>query len=158
MSTFLNHCSKLNIDGINRHMFGFRLCYRGLCFSFQFIHAGASSVGVFWPSGWTDQDATWYGGWPRPRRHCARWGPSSPPPKRGQSTPTSAHIMSVVAKRMDGSRRHLVQRYVGLGSGHIELDGDPAPPQKGAQQPPPIFDMSLVAKPLDGSRCYLVRR
>jgi len=25
---------------------------------------------------------------------------------------------------------------VGLGPGHIVLDGDPAPPQKGAQQPP----------------------
>ena len=28
---------------------------------------------------------------------------------------------------------------VGLGPGHIVLDGDyPAPPQKGAQQPPPL--------------------
>jgi len=25
-----------------------------------------------------DQDATWYGGMPEPRRHCVRWGPSSP--------------------------------------------------------------------------------
>jgi len=25
-----------------------------------------------------DQDATWYGGKPRPRRHCVRWEPSSP--------------------------------------------------------------------------------
>jgi len=25
-----------------------------------------------------DQDATWYGGRPRHRRHCVRWGPSSP--------------------------------------------------------------------------------
>jgi len=25
-----------------------------------------------------DQDATWYGGRPRPRQHCVRWGPSSP--------------------------------------------------------------------------------
>jgi len=25
-----------------------------------------------------DQDATWYGGRPRPRPHCVRWGPSSP--------------------------------------------------------------------------------
>jgi len=42
-------------------------------------------------------------------------------------------------------------REVGLGPGHIVLDGDPAPPQKGAQ--PPIFwPMSIVAKRLDGSR------
>jgi len=28
-----------------------------------------------------DQDATWYRGRPRPRRHCVRRGPSSPPQK-----------------------------------------------------------------------------
>ena len=37
--------------------------------------------------------------------------------------------MSIVAKRLDGSRCHL-GREVGLGPGHIVLDGDPAP-QKG---------------------------
>jgi len=31
------------------------------------------------------QDATWYGGRPQPRGLCARWGPSSPSPKRGHS-------------------------------------------------------------------------
>ena len=36
------------------------------------------SVGVLWPNGWIDHDAAWYGGRPRPRPHCARWGPSSP--------------------------------------------------------------------------------
>jgi len=35
------------------------------------------SVGVLWPNGWMDQDATWYGGRPRPRRYCVRWEPSS---------------------------------------------------------------------------------
>jgi len=31
-----------------------------------------------------DQDVTWYAGRPRPRPHCARWGPSHPiSPKRG---------------------------------------------------------------------------
>jgi len=29
------------------------------------------------PNGYMDQDATWYGRRPRPRRHCVRWGPSS---------------------------------------------------------------------------------
>ena len=33
---------------------------------------------------WMDQDATWYGRRPRPRPHCARWGPSSPPKKVAQ--------------------------------------------------------------------------
>ena len=35
-------------------------------------------VVVSWPNGCKDQDATWYGGRPRPRPHCLTWGPSSP--------------------------------------------------------------------------------
>ena len=42
---------------------------------------------LFWPNGWIDQDATWYGGRPRPRPHCVRWGPSPPPKKRGAQPP-----------------------------------------------------------------------
>jgi len=40
------------------------------------------------------RDATWYGGGPRLKRHCVRWEPSSPPPKkRGHSSPRfSAHV------------------------------------------------------------------
>ena len=36
---------------------------------------------LLWPNGWMDQDATWYGGKPRPRQQCVKWGPSSPLPK-----------------------------------------------------------------------------
>ena len=32
---------------------------------------------LLWPNGWMDQDATWYGGKPRPRRRCVRWCRSS---------------------------------------------------------------------------------
>ena len=35
-------------------------------------------------NGWMDQDATWYGGRPRPRPHCVRWEPSSP--RKGHSS------------------------------------------------------------------------
>jgi len=38
------------------------------------------------PLSWMDQDATWYGGRPRPRPHCVRWGPSFPI-KNGHSPP-----------------------------------------------------------------------
>ena len=31
---------------------------------------------LLWPNGWMDQHATWHGRRPRPRPHCARWGPS----------------------------------------------------------------------------------
>ena len=37
------------------------------------------------PNGWMDQDAIWYGGKPRPRPHCVRWGCSSRP-QRGTIT------------------------------------------------------------------------
>jgi len=46
---------------------------------------------------------------------------------------------------------------VGLGPGHIVLDGDPAPlPERGTG--PNFRPMSVVAKRLDGSRCHLVER
>ena len=38
-----------------------------------------------WPNGSMDQDAIWYGGRPRPWRHCVRWGSSSP--KKGAQPP-----------------------------------------------------------------------
>jgi len=41
-----------------------------------------------------DKDATWYGSRPRPRPHCVRRGPSSPPAKGAQHAPplSSAHV------------------------------------------------------------------
>jgi len=39
------------------------------------------NVGVLWPNGWMDHDATWYGD----RRHCVRWGPI-PPHRKGHSS------------------------------------------------------------------------
>jgi len=44
------------------------------------------NIGVLWPNGWIDQDATWYRDRPRPRRHCIRWGSSSSPTERGEET------------------------------------------------------------------------
>jgi len=64
-------------------------------------------VGVLWPNGWMDQDATWHGCRSRPRPQCARWGTSSPSPK-GAEPPIFGPY--VVAKWLDGSRCHLVGR------------------------------------------------
>jgi len=47
---------------------------------------------VLWSNSWIDQDATWYGGRPRPRPHCVRWGPSSPSQKRDTAAEFSAHV------------------------------------------------------------------
>jgi len=75
------------------------------------------NVGVLWPNGWMDQDATWYGGRPRPRTHCVeaylrtKWhlDPSNRlatihivldetqlPHGKRQSSPTTFRPMSIV--------------------------------------------------------------
>ena len=41
------------------------------------------SVGVLWPNGWIDHDATWYGGMPRPSDTVLDGDPA--PPKKGHS-------------------------------------------------------------------------
>jgi len=48
------------------------------------------------PNGCMNQDATWYGGRPRPMRLCVRWGPRSPSPKRGRLRPHHSRPMFVV--------------------------------------------------------------
>jgi len=59
---------------------------------------------------WMDQDGTWRGGRPQPRRLCIRWGPSPPSqkPKRGCSPLPNFRPISIVAKRLDASRCRLV--------------------------------------------------
>jgi len=52
---------------------------------------------LLWPNGWMDQDATWCGGEPRPRRHCVRWGSASCPHKKG-ARPNNFWPMFIVAK------------------------------------------------------------
>jgi len=50
-------------------------------------------VGVLWPNGWMNQDATWYRDRPRSKRHCVRLGPSfTLPPKTAQQHQFSAHV------------------------------------------------------------------
>jgi len=61
-----------------------------------------------WPNGWMDQDATWYGGRPRPRRverQCVRWGPDPP---KGAQPPSFGHWYC--GQTVDGSRCLLVRR------------------------------------------------
>ena len=60
------------------------------------------------PNGCMDKDATWYGGRPWPRRLCVGWGPRSPP-KKNEAEPPNFRPMFIVAKRLDGSRCHLVR-------------------------------------------------
>jgi len=100
------------------------------------------------PNGCMDKDVTWYGARPRPRRLCVRWGPN-PYPKKG-GAPPNFRPTYIVAKRLHGSRWHLVRRlasaYATLCSMWTQL-----PPEKRAYPPSPNFwPMSIVAKWLDG--------
>jgi len=96
---------------------------------------------LLWPNGWMDEDATWFGGRPRPRRHCVKWGSSFP--RKGHCTPHfTAHVY---CGEMAGWIKMLLNTEVDLGPGHIVLDG-PSSPQKGAEQPPSLQPLSVVAK------------
>jgi len=76
--------------------------------------------------------------WSRP--HCARWGPSSPPKKRGRAPQFSAHLY---CGQMAGCINMPLGMEVGLSPGDYVLHGDPVPPpQKGAE--PPIFGPCLL--------------
>ena len=59
---------------------------------------------LLWPNNWMDQDATWQGGRPQPKRHCVIWGPSSPPTK-GDGAP-NFWPMSIVAYCRSRLRPH----------------------------------------------------
>jgi len=71
-------------------------------------------------------------------------------PQKGHS-PSNFRPTSVVAKRLDGSRCHLVQRWASAQA--TVLDGDPALiSERGTAASPTFRPMSVVGKQLDGSR------
>jgi len=96
---------------------------------------------LLWPNGWMDQDATWCGGRPRPRPHCARWGPSSP--QKGRTAPQ--FLAHVCCNQMAGWIKIPPSTKVGLGPGHIVLHRDPASPIRGTA-PSNFWPMSIVTK------------
>jgi len=73
------------------------------------------------------QDATWYGGRPRPRPHCARWGPSSPSPE-GAQPQFSANVR---CRQTAGWTKMSVGTEVGLGPGDCVRWGLSYPQKKG---------------------------
>ena len=95
------------------------------------------------PNGCMDQDVTWYGARPRPRRLCVKWGPRSTFPQKGAEPPKfSAHVY---CGQTAGWMKLILGMEVGLSPGDFVLDGDLAPlPQKGAEPPSPIFGPCLL--------------
>jgi len=61
-------------------------------------------------AGWVNLDATWYDGRHRPGQQCVRCGPSFAPRAQPPALKTKIGPCHVVAKRLDGSRCHLVRR------------------------------------------------
>ena len=89
------------------------------------------------------QDATWHGARPHPRGLCVRWGPSSLP-KKGAEPPPQKISAHVYCGKTAGWIKMTLRMGVGLGSGHIVLNGDPAPSSKGHNPPPDFRPMSVV--------------
>jgi len=82
---------------------------------------------LLWPNGWMDQDATWYEGRPRPRPHCVRWpAPLLSSKKRGTAAPPPIFSPCLCGQTAAWIKIQL-SIVVGLGPGHIVLDGNPAP-------------------------------
>ena len=67
--------------------------------------------------------------------------------------------MSIVAKQLEpGWIKIALGMEVGLGPGHIVLDGDLVPLPKKGGTAPNFLPISVVAKLLDASRCHFVWR
>ena len=79
---------------------------------------------LLWPNGGMHQDATWYGGRPQPRGLCVRCEPSPPSQKGGGAPPQ--FLAHVYCSHTAAWMKMPLGTEVGLGSGDIVLDGDPA--------------------------------
>jgi len=123
---------------------------------------GAQPSPIFGPyllrsNGCMDQDVTWYGGRPRHRRLCVRWGPRCASPKGEQSS--SPKIFGPCLLQPNGWMDEAGTWHVGIGlsPGDFVLDGDPVSfHQKGAEPPPQFRPISNVGKRLHASKCHLV--
>ena len=101
-----------------------------------------------------DQDDTWHGGRPHPRRLCVRWAPS-PLSKRG-AEPLPQFSANFYCAQTAGRITMLLGMEVGLRPEDFVFDGDQPPSPKRVRSPLPNFrHMSIVAKRLDGSRWHL---
>jgi len=87
------------------------------------------------PNGWMDKAGTWHGGRPQPRRLCVRWGPSPLAPKRGGDPLPNFRPISIVAKRLDASRCHLVWMLTSAQGALCYMETQSSLPNKGSGAP-----------------------
>ena len=144
---FLNNIVKMRTTDL--------IFWANVCKTLRPMLSGRCPVGQcpLWPNCWMDLDATWYGGRPRPRRLCARWGPSSPRKKGTASTQFLAHEY---CGKTTGWIKMPLGTEVNLGPGDVVLDGVAAPPKRDTA--PSFRFMSIVTKRLDVWRHRLVRK
>jgi len=114
----------------------FTLCYKTV------VRLSVCNVGILWPNGWMDKDATGYRGKTWPRRHCVRWG-LNPSEKRGTAAPTF-QPMSIVAKWLDGSGYQFIRRYRPWPRRHCVRWGPSFPHGKGHSSRPPLSSPCLL--------------
>jgi len=74
--------------------------------------------------------------WHRHRRHCVTWGSTFPPPKMAQQPPPILGPCLLWPGQTAQWIKMPHDLEVGLGPGHIVLDGDPASHPKNWAQPP----------------------
>jgi len=98
-----------------------------------------------------DQDCTWYGGLGLGDILFDGDPAHLPPQKRGTAAPT---IRCMYCGQTVGWNKMPLGMEIGLGPGHIVLDGDwgPSSPKMGTD--PNFQPMFLVAKQLDGPRFH----
>jgi len=90
---------------------------------------------LLWPNGWMHQDTTWYIARPQPMGLRVRWGPSPLSLKRGRSPLSNFRPVSILAKRLDGSRWHLAWRWALVQATLCYMGKPSSPPPKGHRAP-----------------------
>jgi len=114
---------------------------------------------LLWPNGWVHQDATWYGGRPRPTLHCVQCGPRY---LQKKGTPTRACVNACTSTTGNGLADTVACRPRPASHPHFRMDqdgtwhgdrpwssphcarwGHSSPTQKGAK-PPSVFGSSLL--------------
>jgi len=100
---------------------------------------------LLWPNSWMDQDATWYRGRPRSRRHCVRWWTKLPPGKGTAPTP----LFGLCLLWPNCWRNQDANWYEGAARPRphcVRWGPSSLPPKKKGAQPPNFRPMSVVSE------------